>query len=338
MKALVIRTGAIGDMVIITPVLKTLHEMGYDIVLYTGKRGQGVLKECPYITKFIFHDEKNTIEQFFENIEKAKKDEKPDICIDFTESIECNVAFHPTQPHYIYPKKDRFKLCNRNYYDASEEWARKQFPELKECQKLPELYFSVDEIAKAKSLLKTGKFNILWQLSGSGGQKVYPWAEYVMGEILKNMQDIHIITTGDEKCQLLESMQDPENITHLAGEIDVRIALALIQFVDLVVAPDTGMLHASGCYEVPKVGLLGHTTIENITKYFKNDYSVEAECACAPCFHLIYDHHIQCPIEVVTGAAWCMAEGIPPKELYARIRYAIGETLGKRNFARSYIS
>jgi ADP-heptose:LPS heptosyltransferase len=50
--------------------------------------------------------------------------------------------------------------------------------------------------------------------------------------------------------------------------------MALTKFVDLVISPDTGVLHASGCYDTPKIGLLGHTTIENITKYFKNDYSI----------------------------------------------------------------
>ena len=328
--ALIVRTGALGDQIIITPVLKAIHEMGYDIKMFTGNRGKSVLKECPYISEYIIHDDKASIDVFFKSIEDMKKRIHHDVFIDFTESIECNVVLHPTQSQYIYPKEERVAKCGGNYYDATEMWARRQFRELKVCQKLPELYFNKDECEKAKALLKPGKFNILWQLSGSAGQKVYPWTEYVIGELLKDMNDVHVITTGDERCQLLETIQDSDNITHLAGEIDVRLALCLTQFVDLVVGPDTGVLHASGCYETAKVGILGHTTIENITKYFKNDYSVEAKCACAPCYHLIYDHHVQCPVEVVTGASWCMAEGIPARELYARIRYAIGNTISKR--------
>jgi len=106
----------------------------------------------------------------------------------------------------------------------------------------------------------------------------------------------------------------------LAGEISMRESMLLTKYVDLVIAPDTGILHASGCYDTPKIGLLGHTTKENITKYFKNDYSIEATCACAPCFYLIYDHAVQCPIERVTSAAWCMAEGIKPEVLFNKIK------------------
>ena len=42
--------------------------------------------------------------------------------------------------------------------------------------------------------------------------------------------------------------------------------MILTKLVDLVISPDTGVLHASGAFDTPKIGLLGHTTIENITK------------------------------------------------------------------------
>lgn len=316
--ALIARMGAIGDMIIITPVIKKIHELGYDIILHTSKRGKEVFKECPYITKFIDHDEDIPIDNFGDALDKVKEEIKPDLYINFTESIECNVALHPIGSRYNYPKKERFEYCNKNYYDVTEQWANKLYPEITNCQKLPELYFNNNEITKAKSHLKENKCNILWQLSGSGKQKVFPWAEYVMGEILKNYKDVHFITTGDLRCQLLETIQD-SNISHLSGEEDIRTVLCLTQYVDLVISPDTGVLHASGCYDTPKIGILGHTTIENITKYFKNDMSIEAKCACAPCFRLIYDHNIQCPIEVVTGAPWCVAEGIKPEQVYERI-------------------
>jgi ADP-heptose:LPS heptosyltransferase len=323
--ALIARAGAIGDMIIISPVLEKIKSLGYDIYLHTSKRGLEVYKHSPIITKTIEHDEKIPIDQFGEALQKVRDEVKPDLYINFTESIECNVALHPIGPRYIYPRKDRIAYCNRNYYDVTEEWARKECADIKDCQKTPELYFIEEEHAKAKSHLKEGKFNILWQLSGSGKQKVYPWSDYVMGEILKNHKDIHIITTGDLKCQLLETLTD-ENITNLSGDEDMRTILCLTQYVDLVVSPDTGVLHASGCYDTPKIGLLGHTTKENITKHFRNDYSLEAECACSPCMRLIYDHQIQCPIELASGAAWCMAEGLAPERVYERIDHVIRNT------------
>jgi len=313
-KVLITRYGAYGDHICISPVMKRFHELGYEIIFNTNQRGKEVFEHCPYISRFILESKDVPLDQLDEYWAKLKEEIKPDIYVNFSESIECNCALHPVNSEYIYPKKMRYERGNRNYYDVTAEWAK-----LDGCQKTPEIFFSEEEETKAKIYIKEGKFNILWALSGSGKQKVYPWSEYVIGQVLKDFDDVHIITVGDYKCKLLETFPS-EHVTNLSGEIPMKISMALTKFVNLVVAPDTGVLHAAGCFDTPKIGLLGHTTIENITKYFKNDYSIEAECECAPCFRLIYDHDIQCPVDVVTRAAWCMAYGIPAEKVYDRIR------------------
>lgn len=323
-KALVIRLGAYGDMIIATPALKKIKELGYYVILNTGKRGTDVFKNNPNVDEYIFYDDEQPPDSLDDYWKGLRERVNPDLYINFSESLECNVAIHPIQPAYNYTKRERIALADRNYYDATETWLQEKaelkdgrLPQL-DLQKLPELFFAEEEVKAAQDCLKPGKYNILWQLSGSGKQKVYPWADFVIGEVLKNYENVHFITTGDERCQMLESITD-EEITNLSGRISVRTAFCLTSMVNLVVSPDTGVLHASGCYETPKIGILGHTTRENITKYFKNDYSVEAQCDCAPCMRLIYDIDLQCPIELVTHAAWCMAEGIRPERLYGVI-------------------
>jgi len=320
-KALIVRYGAMGDMIIISPVIKKLKEQGYHVILNTNSRGQEVYKHDSRVDEFINHDEDTPLNELEKLWEKLTKKHKPDRFINFCQSLECNVAAHPTDPIYIYPKPERYPKCNRNYYDVTSEWAG-----LSSCDKRPSLMFTEKEHEKVKKYLKPDKFNILWNLSGSGKNKVYPWTDFVMGEVLKNHKDIHFITTGDAKCRLLETLQD-ENVTNLSGETSIREVFLLTKYVDLVISPDTGVLHASGCYETPKIGLLGHTTIENITKYFINDYSIEANCACAPCFRLIYDHDIQCPIDNVTHAAWCMSVGLEPERVYDRIKEVINRSV-----------
>ena len=310
---------------IITPAVRRLKELGFYTILRGSLRTKEVFENNPYLDEFIMHDKDMPREELPTHWEELQKTLGPeDKWINFCESIECNVALHPINPSYNYTKKERFELCNRNYYDETEKWAG-----LEGCQKLPELYFTPFELEEAKKHLLPDHINILWQLSGSGRQKVYPWTDYVIGELLKNYSNIHIITTGDERCQLLESVEDSQ-ITNLSGRIPARIAMCLTGLVDLVISPDTGVLHASGCYATPKIGLLGHTTRVNITKYFKNDYSLEANCACAPCMRLIYDHEIQCPRDPISLAAWCMSEGISPERLYGRIISIIGEKARRR--------
>jgi len=317
-KCLIIRLGAYGDMCMITPVLRRLKQLEFHVILNTGKRGLAVLRHDPHIDEFIEHPDRH-----FESWElselwnKHREGIKPDKFINFSESIECNVAVHPLDPLYIYPKWERYKHCNKNYYEVTWNWAKKEISRLGEPESLrPSLFFTKEEEKEAGSYVKEGKFNVLWQLSGSGKQKVYPWTDFVMGECFKKYPDkFHFITTGDERCKLLESFNQGD-VTNLSGEVDIRIAMLLTKYVDLVISPDTGILHASGVYDTPKIGLLGHTTRENITKHFINDYSLEAECACSPCFRLIYDFTIQCPLDPITTAAVCMNDGIPPERLY----------------------
>jgi len=314
-KALVIRLGAFGDHLLVSPVFTRLKELGYHIVYNTNKRGMDLFKGDDRIDEFLPHKEDMPYDKLREHWDTLKKKIEPEHFINYTSSIENNVALHPTQPLYIYPKKERYEKCNRNYYEVSAEWSGLTGVKLK-----PILKFTKEEKEDASACIREGWYNVLWCLSGSGCNKVYPWTEYVMGSLIKKYPNIHFITVGDYKCKLLESDTLPkENFTELAGEINIRKSMCLTGLVDLVISPDTGILHASGMYNTPKIGLLGHTTKENITKHFKNDYSIEAECACAPCFYLIYNYDIQCPIENVTRSAWCMSVGIPPEKLFERV-------------------
>jgi len=322
-KALVIRIGAFGDCVLITPVIARLKELGYHITLYTGERGMDIFKHDTRIDKFIEHKKETPIDDLHKIWKKLEKQVKYDEVLNFTESIECNVALHPVSPMYVYPKKERAVVCNKNYYEVTADISK-----FEGVGNTPSLMFTKEEEYRALSHIKDGKFNILWCLSGSGKNKVYPWTDYVIGDLVKSHPNVHIITVGDNKCQILEDVANTfpkENITQLAGKISIRESMALTKLVDLVISPDTGLLHSSGCFDTPKIGLLGHTTIENITKHFKNDYSLESDCECAPCFRLIYEYDVQCPIDPVTNAAWCMAN-IKPKRLYNRIVEVIDAT------------
>lgn len=327
-RALIIRLGAYGDNIMISPAIQKLKDDGYYIIFNTNKRGKDVYKHDPRIDEFIMHQEDMPVSEVEDHWKKLQKEVQHDKFVNFTSSIENNVALHPTQPAYIYPKSERREICNKNYYDETMQWAG--YSDI--TGQNPSLHFTEDEEKKVKKYIKSGRRNILWALSGSGRNKVYPWTEFVMGSVIKEYPNVNFITVGDYKCKLLENLSDQlpkENFTELAGEISFRESMLLTKYVDLVIAPDTGLLHASGCFDTPKIGLLGHTTKENITKYFKNDYSIEATCACSPCFYLIYDHAIQCPIERVTSAAWCMAEGIKPEVLFERIKEALNADKSK---------
>lgn len=322
MKILIWRTGAYGDMIVVTPLIRHLHNQGHKVFFCAGDRGEQVLKNNPHVHQIIKHDEKVKNEDLGEHIQYLKRKYYCDRVIDLNESIECALSQHPRSPNYKLSKPERIARFNRNFYEYCFEHAKEPWGDHTSFK--PELFFDDKELEEARKYLKPG-YNILVGLSGSGTNKAWTWSMDLCNNIGKNYPDIHMITVGDVKCEIIENIETPDatNITKLSGKIPMRISMALTSMVDLVISPDTGLLHASGCYDTPKIGLLGHNTKECITKYFTNDYSIEADeklAPCSPCLLMIYNQKMQCPITPISHASICMEEGIPLQRVYDRFK------------------
>lgn len=327
MKILIWRTGAFGDNIVTTPLVRHLHNQGHQIFYVASERGEQVLRNNPHVFKILKNDETVKNELLGEHMQYLMRKHHCERLIDLNESIECALSQHPRSANYKLPKKERLARFNRNFYEYCFEHAgepngyKGDLGEPMTSDLRPELFFDEAELEEARGPLKPG-FNILVGLSGSGNNKAYPWMMDLCNNLLNEHPEIHIITVGDVKCQILEDSIDDGNITKLSGNIPMRISMALTGLVQLVISPDTGLLHASGCYDTPKIGVLGHTTREHITKHFTNDYSIEADeklAPCAPCSFMIYNMKMQCPLSPVTGSSVCLADGIPLQKVYDRV-------------------
>ena len=309
MKILIFRSGAYGDVIITTPLVRYLHERGDELVYVTSKRGMEVMKGNIHIKTLIQHKEETPLEKLADEIDYLRRKHKCERVIDLSESLEVALSLHPRGPEYKLTKPEKLARFNRNFYEYTFEHCKESW----EGQSLiPELFFDEAEIQEAGSHLKDGYFNILLGLAGSGNNKAWPYGQDFAYQLIDTYPDIHIITTGDERCRLIEPEREGR-ITNLCGKASMRISMALTGLVDLVIAPDTGIIHASGCYDTPKICLLGHNTIETITKHFINDYSIEADqekAPCSPCMFLIYNMKLQCPLSLKTGGSICMSDGM----------------------------
>jgi ADP-heptose:LPS heptosyltransferase len=316
-KVLIFRSAAFGDCLVTTPVLRYLRSQGHELYVVTSERGMQVFKNNPNIHKLIKHDEGVKIENLADHIEWLQRKNHCERVIDFSESIEVALSQHPRGPDYKLPKYERIARFNRNFYEYSFEHCQESWDGV---SIKPELFFDESELKEARKHLKDDHFNVLVGLSGSGNNKCYPRIMDLCNQISQDYPKVHIITVGDLKCQILEDSIEG-NVTKLSGNIPMRTSMALTGLVDLVISPDTGLLHASGCYPTPKIGLLGHNTIECITKHFENDYSLEADpklAPCAPCMFLIYNMKLQCPLNPITNSSICMSDGLPQETVYKR--------------------
>ncbi len=319
MKILIFRSGAYGDVLISTPLVRYLASQGHELTYVTSKRGMEILKGNPHIKNLIQHKEETPLDKLAEQIEYLQKKYKCERVIDLSESIEVALSLHPRGTHYTLPKQEKLKRFNRNFYEYTFEHCNESW----EGQSLvPELFFDDKEIQEAGNYLKEGCYNILLGLAGSGNNKAWPYGQDFTYKLIDTYPDVHIITTGDEKCRLIEPEREGR-ITNLCGKASMRTSMALTGLVDLVIAPDTGIIHAAGCYDTPKICLLGHNTIECITKHFVNDYSIEADqekAPCAPCLFLIYNMKLQCPLSLKTGGSICMSEGMSLERVFKRFQ------------------
>jgi ADP-heptose:LPS heptosyltransferase/predicted SAM-dependent methyltransferase len=284
-ECLVIRYGAFGDAVWVTPVLRQLKKEGYYVVYNCTSYSAEVLRECPWIDEFLLQERDvipNTeLGDYWQEIGKGF-----DRIVNLCESVEKTLLIPQGHAEYHLSHKKRHEKCNVNYMDRTLECAG--YPDMK--GELPELHFSKMEEALASHIRKQNKdkFFVLWSLSGSSLHKCYPWTHVVVQTILQKYPDVVIASVGDHMCKILESWNHP-NALHKSDVWNIRQSMLMTKYADLVIGPETGVLNAASCYDTPKIVFLSHSSQENLTKYWQNCTSLKANVNCQPCHRLIYD-------------------------------------------------
>lgn len=369
MRILICRLGAIGDMIGITPLLRYLKNQNNELYVLTKKTGEDILRYNPNVAKLVLYNDElkkmfpelddvpnDKFSEFIDAVAKAYECEKT---INLCECWEVKLARHPAEPSFKYPKQWAKEHCDTNYYEqvfgiagvstmpefGAETGQGRNIIEKADTDTIqelfrPEMFFDNDEEIQMNNWFvdfrKIAKKVIMWGLSGSAANKTYPYVPEVIFPILERHKDICFLTVGDEMCQVLEQELKHERIINRSGVWSLRQSCLATKHADLVIAPDTGILHAAGCWEVPKIGLLNHTSLNNIVKHFKNDYSLHAQdgkhpffgpISCCSCYQLHYKKKVTCNVADVKGtqAPICMVWGIPPDRVIARIEEVLHE-------------
>lgn len=282
-RACVARYGALGDAIIMSPLLRKLKEDGYHVTLNISRYCKAVFENNPHVDNVLIQERDLIPNPMLGEYWKMWSAEY-DRYINLSESIEGDLLVIEGRAPFFTTKAWRHKMCNANYYDYT--MARGGYPA--ELGTRGELFFTRAEERKASSFFEPmkDKFVVVWALNGSSHHKVYPLLEPTLLEWFKLHPDSICITTGDYTAKLLE-FEHPQLLTR-AGAWSIRESLISTKYADLVVGPETMMTNAAGCYPTPKIVLLSHSSRENLTKYFENDFSLEPDCACYPCHQLHY--------------------------------------------------
>jgi ADP-heptose:LPS heptosyltransferase/predicted SAM-dependent methyltransferase len=300
----IVRYGAFGDLIQASSLFPGLKAEGYHVTVYTTTRGAEIIKHDPNVDHIQLQDTDqvpNHLLPDFWNWESKKYDK----WINLSESVEGTWLGLPGRTNANWPINLRRKYMNTNYLEFAHDLAGlpHEFHQ--------KFYPSADEKAWAvKERKKIGGDKLfMYCLSGSGVHKVWPHMDAFLARLLITYPNARIMTVGGPQDEMLETgWENEKRVVRMAGKHTIRETLSMLDQVDMVIGPETGVINASGFMSMPKILFLSHSSNENLSKHWVNTIALEPKnTACFPC-HLMHFGWDNCKRDDATGTAACAAD------------------------------
>jgi ADP-heptose:LPS heptosyltransferase/predicted SAM-dependent methyltransferase len=311
-RALVIRFGAIGDLMQTTSILPGLKEQGYHVTWMAHGNNSGIVANNPNVDEWWLQDQdqvpNNELGSYWTSLE-----ERYDHIINLCESIEGALLTMPGKLTHKYPDEARKRIYGGiNYYDRMHDIAA--IPRGARPQFFPtdaELKWATSERNKIDAPV------IIWCLTGTSHHKTYPFVDSVLKMLLQRTP-AHIYLYGDKlvalqlqnaviEC-LIKDGVDVSRIHGICGMWNIRESITFAHVADVVIGPETGVINSvSFAKGVEKVIYLSHSSHDNLTRDWVDTtvlHPTEEECPCYPCHRLHFDWTFCHKVEE-TGASLC---------------------------------
>jgi ADP-heptose:LPS heptosyltransferase len=272
---LVWRHGGIGDLMFMMPPLRLLKVKYPKSKLMVGLGGKyvDIYKEVPYI------DEIHRMPFDIETLELA------DYHLHFEQIIEGNPLAERANAYDLFLNKFGF---NPNEIPAKE--------------KLPDIFLTELEMNFAKEFLDRFKIRendilVGIQVAPSSPIRAFPEDKMIKTiRLIASEPNGKVILFGSPaQGELAESAVKslPEDsqgnvINTIKEKFTLRRTMSVTRHCDLIIAPDSAMIHIAGALRVPVLGLYGPFPADLRMRYYYNALALNALPSCAPCF--IHDH------------------------------------------------
>jgi ADP-heptose:LPS heptosyltransferase len=299
-RALVVRYGAIGDLIQASSVFPLLKAQGYHVTLNTTPAGENIARHDPNIDAFLIQD-KDQVPNHELSAYWAALARRYDRFINLSESVEGSFLALPGRANHAWPDAMRRQYLNVNYQAAVHDIA--QVPHEFEPRFWPSN--AERDWARRERDGMSGPV-ILVVLSGSSVHKAWPHMDTLVARVLVTYPKAVVVMTGDFACQLLErGWEDEPRVLRRSGVWSVRETLSFAECADLVIGPETGVLNAVATLDMPKIVMLSHSSATNLTLHWRNTTALTPKnTACYPCHRMHYGWEF-CHREETTHAALC---------------------------------
>ena len=286
-KLLIIRTGAIGDVVHTTALYRAIKKQCPDIKIHymTSEYIKPLLDEDKDIEKVIIIDPKfKMFSSYTKKLARIIKKENYDAVINLQPSLKIKYLIFLSGIKKLSTYKKNFKL-----HAVTNFWRTglKFFPDLKEETEL-KLYLPKTAIEFAKTTVKHLKRPLIVINAGGVMSKrqgrTYPVEKWVeIGHKLQKKYNGTVILNGaKEDKEILSPLNDIENSVNLIGELSLVNSCAVIGESDIMISGDSGPLHIATALGVKSVGLYGSMP-ENRTGCYCSGINIVSKKDCVPC-------------------------------------------------------
>jgi heptosyltransferase I len=345
-KILVIKLAAIGDSILMIPMLRTLKDSFPDseITFVCSYINENIVRKIPFISRIINCDVHSFLRnpysflKFISEIRRSSYDividagqwERINAIITAFTRNECSIGFKTNSQykHFIYDRVVphlRSKHELENFMDLLSPLGIN----INENDKKLE-YFLNDENRKfaysfwIENNLENRSVICFHPGCGENG-KPREWEEsnYIeLGKRLVNYDsDVRIIVTGSplevDRCEFIV-MGIQRNVINVAGKFSLDDVVALVERVNLIVCSNTGMLHIASCVGTKTLGLHGPTNPVKWGAYNKNSVLIQSNKLCSPCLYLGHDYGCK---------TWPCMSHISIDDVFIHIRKALNPEL-----------
>ena len=325
--AAVCRYGGVGDNLIISSILKPLREKYGRVEVITQEPQHVVFENNPYIDKLSVHKAGDLPGESLDQWHRWHRirAKEYDFFQNLSHTVEAEMAMLQGQTEFDRPAWWLRERCKMSYIEAV---AGICGVDPTECE--PRFFPTEEETAVAHATLaKVLRRPLIgWVVSGTRIDKIYPASTLAVARLIQELgAAVLMFGAPGRDFEMAHHIQDHVarqngSMDGLHGCIDeskdqqqwtIRRILATLPLCDLVITPDTGPGWGVAMCDVPKIMLLSHASVRNITGGWRNTVTLHADPEKVPCWpcHKLHESLDTCTPDETGKAAACISSISP---------------------------
>ena len=283
-KILILRFGAIGDVVHSTELFRSIKRKHPEISIHYAsfKVPSLNIQHDPDLDK-VWVLEGKSYKQLYRHAKEMRK-EKFDLFINLQPGNRTKIfSIMLGMPKTITYKKTFKQHAVENFWNTGKKF-------FKDIELSEELNLHIEEEVKNKisGMLSKERISIAFNMGVSPTRqgRRYPqnyWRE--LASMLLDKYDCEIVLTGSEGDRKFSEplLEISPKIKSFCGKTSIEENTALLSLCDLVISGDTGPLHIATAVKTPAIGIYGAAPVSRTGPYGTNCEAVFSNRECVPC-------------------------------------------------------